>query len=905
MKYIDYFELAKSHNIQKFTCLQEEAFYSECISDTERNLFIIGETSSGKTLISLLLYEMAVIEAQRLLLPCPKMLFVVPYRALAAQKKREFDQFFKKYDLKIVQSTGEFREYDFDIQSGNVDVAVIISEKVFKFQAREEAFLSRYDLFVLDEVGLLDSVDRGIYFDFLFAWGFNTHRKTKKLRMIALGTPFYNWDTYIKYYDFYPIVTRAERAVPLEKNTIYFNKYGISCVEGNCDIVYSTTIWTASKLKKIESVYNQALKKCSDLDFLCPIRVPCRSDRSLSCEKIKGSCTSPVMVLSEGINVHRYILQQICRHHLLQGHQVLIFVNNREEVINLSMFLYQSLRRMPELARIFPQPPSVEACRKAVLEECDLNSDDVYGILEAEDGNEIKRECYQAFISGIAFHSAALPNELRTYVEMKLLDSREMKVVCSTETLAFGVNSTVDVVVIASLTKQENGFVRMLTMNEYCNYIGRAGRLCVGVDTSQLKGTVYTLVQDSKKEAWDKVRTEPLPCLKSMFYNNADEMMPFFLLNLIPDNREGVSYCQFIEIAGMMPRDGANTDETLEIYVKNAVGFLTGHGLLEKISNPVSRGRAKKKEDSVYYLTKLGNRLRGYIIEKSDFEKLKDSIKDYVNSVYLEPDRITFIYRLLCTKHASSALNGVFENSHSKISFETLCDYIQSKGTESIVEWPPVWLTKNNEKKIFVMAAIFAWCDGESAKSIYNRYGIHYALISRFSEQISYLVEIAKELIPESMELKRQEFMKKWALIAGKNQLPAMSWMENESFMSQCEKKIIGAERLSVALYFGINTDIHKEVMDYLEQNGEESLELAASYALNSLSPVTARNFRKIVLAYKFFEGDVPQTWKSSEARDDYMSLRRQRYLQVKNIHPLIFSFFLTKFGNVFTDKID
>ena len=905
LQYTSYLDLARQHNIIAFTALQEEAFRSEYISDSEKNLFVIGETSSGKTLIPLLLYERAVVEALRSASPCPKMLFVVPYRALAAQKKLELDQFFEKYGLNIVQSTGEFREYDLNIQLGDVDIAVMITEKVFKFQAREEAFLSKYDLLVLDEVGLIDNVKRGIYFDFLFAWGFNMHRKTKKLRIIALGTPFYNWDIYIKHYDLYPVFTNAERSIPLENNTIFFNKGSISWVEGDCDVIHRTSIWNASKIKKIEAIYDQALEKCSDFDFLCPIRMPCRSDSSLPCEKTKGSCTSPVIVLSEGINVQRHILQQICRHHLLQGDQILVFVNNREEVINLSMFLYQSLRQMPELAEIFPSPPPVEVCCKAVLEECGLNSDDVYGILEYEDGTEIKRECYQAFVSGIAFHSAALPNELRTYVEMKLLSSRKMKIVCSTETLAFGINSSVDVVVIASLTKQEDGFVRMLTMNEYYNYIGRAGRLRVGSDIRQLKGTVYTLVRNSQKEVWDKMRTEPLPCLNSTFYNDSDEKMPFFLLNLIPENtKDGVDFCQFFEIAKMMPRDNANTDEELEGYVKNAVGFLTSHGLLEKISNPVSRGRGKKMRYSVYYLTRLGSRLRGYILEKSDYEKLKNSVKDYVNSVYLEPDKTTFIYQLICTKHASFALKGVFENSNSKVSFETLCDYILSRGTESTVDWPPKWMTKNNEKNIFVLAAVLAWCDGESIKSIYNKYGIQYALISKFSQQISYLVEIAKELIPESMDLKRREFIKKWTSMAGRNQFPVMRWMEDESFLKQCDEKIVGAERLAASLYFGINTDIHKEIVDYLEQMGEESSELAGRYALNLLSPVTAREFRKVVLAYTFFERKVPQKWKNAEERNDYVSLRRQRYLEVKNTDPLIFRFFVTKFGSVFTDKV-
>lgn len=85
-QYTSYLELAKQHHISAFTALQEEAFRSEYISDSERNLFVIGETSSGKTLIPLLLYERAVIEAQRSGSPCPQMLFVVPYRALAAQK---------------------------------------------------------------------------------------------------------------------------------------------------------------------------------------------------------------------------------------------------------------------------------------------------------------------------------------------------------------------------------------------------------------------------------------------------------------------------------------------------------------------------------------------------------------------------------------------------------------------------------------------------------------------------------------------------------------------------------------------------------------------------------------------------------------------------------------------------
>lgn len=906
--YSNYFSIAKHHNITEFTPLQDKAFRSKEVTESKQNVFVIGETSSGKTLIPMLLYEEAVIEAQKLNTDFPKMLFVVPYRALAAQKHMEFRQFWEKYNLDIIQSTGEFRQHDYDIQSGNVDVAVIIAEKVFKFQARDENFLERYDFIVLDEIGLVDSSDRGIYYDFLFAWGANAGRRFEKLRMIALGTPFYNWDIYIQFYDFYPITTNKGRPVNLKYNTIFFRKQGISQVDGDNDFLYRSVILTAAKFEKLQNVYENPYIKCSDLDFPCSINVDCRRNPSLLCEKLNNPCTSPILILQENMGVYRYILLQICRYHLLRGEQMILFLNNREEVITISLFLYYALSQMPELAGIFPPPPPVEMCRRKILEECGLKEDDVYGILEFEDGTEIKRECYQAFVSGVAFHSAALPNELRTYVERKMLASREMKIVCSTETLAFGINSAVDVVVIANLMKRESNVARMISKNEFCNYAGRAGRLRIGIRAEQIQGTVYTLVKNAQKEAWNKILEEKIPSLKSVFYSNADEKMPFFLLNLIPENtKAGINLKQILEIVLKMPRDIDKIDEGLETTIKDTLNFLVKQGLLEKRDNHVSRGRShgNKVTESVYYLTALGRRLKGYILDKGDYEMLKDSVDIYVKSVYSEPDRVTYIYRLLCTKHASSALNNVYEDSNTKLSFETVCGYIRAKAQDYDMDWPPDWLKESNKKNIFVLAAILAWCDGESSKSIFKKYGMHYALLNRLSEQIAYLIEIAKELIPDCMELQKRKLMESLEKLVRNGKCLPKDIIREEDFLKQCDDKLIGAERLSIALYYGINTRIHKQVMDYLEQQGKVSTELIARYELKSLSPKTAREFRKIVLAYTFFEKPMPEIWEDSEEKSDYMSLRRQQYLEMKEIHPLIFRYFKEKFKDSFTDLIN
>ena len=186
-------KLAHKHSFASFTDLQNLAFQTKDTYNSDNDLFVVGETSSGKTLIPLLLFEAAVEEAEMRGDPSPKMLFVVPYRALAAQKTSEMQSFFEGKDLKIVQSTGEFRQDDDLIQNAQVNIAVVITEKIYKYESRDPSFLSKYDYIVLDEIGLINNAERGIRLDFIFAWAKNQKLQTNKPRIIALGTPFFDW----------------------------------------------------------------------------------------------------------------------------------------------------------------------------------------------------------------------------------------------------------------------------------------------------------------------------------------------------------------------------------------------------------------------------------------------------------------------------------------------------------------------------------------------------------------------------------------------------------------------------------------------------------------------------------------------------------------------------------------
>lgn len=147
--------MAQKLGFQSFTELQHKAFCADETYNPDRWLFVIGATSSGKTLIPLLLYFREYMRKKGEGKP-HRLLFAVPYRALAGQKQKEISEMAERLglELRVTLSTGEFRGDDMDVLNGKTDIAVIIYEKVFMFSSMKRSFLDSYDMLVLDEIGL-------------------------------------------------------------------------------------------------------------------------------------------------------------------------------------------------------------------------------------------------------------------------------------------------------------------------------------------------------------------------------------------------------------------------------------------------------------------------------------------------------------------------------------------------------------------------------------------------------------------------------------------------------------------------------------------------------------------------------------------------------------------------------
>lgn len=875
-------KLASDHGYTSFTALQEDTFSnSEVFSD--RNLFIIGQTSTGKTLIPILLYSQALREAEEAGEPKPKILFAVPYRALAAQKVQELRQFFDGKDLQIVQSTGEFRQDDGSILRAQVDIAVIITEKAFKYQARDERFFSQYDYLVLDEVGLVDNADRGIRLDFVFAWAHNSKRQYGRPRTIALATPFYDWCAYVNSYDFLAI-RRDDRPVKLKETDIVYTKNSILDAR-ECDFLRPIRMESAQRVERaVQKHGKKATLGCDFAKKFCPIQEPARTDRRKNCPFKSGPCVAGLEYVPEGCAPGKqYILLKICREHLQRGHQILIFINDREQVKNLCKFLYQHLRGL------LPTPPEPQKCRREILAQSELEEEDVFGILESGDGDSLELEFYEAFIAGVGFHSAALPNELRTYVEDRFLNSQKMQIVCSTETLAFGVNSAVDVVILADLKKHDGAESRFLTMNEFRNYAGRAGRMKQGVNPEEALGYVYTLIPQGSKEKWDEIRrSEATPDqLHSRLHRDDGQQLAFFMLNMLPNNDSiGMTVQELAQLLVALPQDGTTTADQLQHKVESALKFLCEQELAT-ISRTHFRGRRASDEQKRYCLTAgKGSCLRGFSIEKDDYIQILQALRDYSDRIFADPDNVTFLYRLLQTKHAAQGLNSVYSKSETRLTIPELRDTIRSRVS---AEYELVWLDScNDEKVLSILAAILAWGNGESAKSLYRQYGIHYALLDKIVDQIGYLIEIAVEVLPFHMEKIWEE----------KAELYSRMKLDVETFMDQVSKKSEKLHDLFISVYFGVNTCITREYLEFLISKQEAGAQnLARNLSLEALNPKSARELRKLAMFYLFFAKPPEVNRTDTSAWHNYSSQHRQYQLDVKNkMGPYAEEFFRSRF---------
>ena len=121
---------------------------------SNKNLLIQAPTSSGKTFIG----EMAALQSA---MRRKKVVYLVPLKALAEEKYRDFSAKYAAYGLKVLLSTRDHREDDQALESGDFSIAVVVYEKMAQLLVRRPERMKELDLVIADELEILSDPERG------------------------------------------------------------------------------------------------------------------------------------------------------------------------------------------------------------------------------------------------------------------------------------------------------------------------------------------------------------------------------------------------------------------------------------------------------------------------------------------------------------------------------------------------------------------------------------------------------------------------------------------------------------------------------------------------------------------------------------------------------------------------
>ena len=117
-----------------------------------RSLLVCTPTASGKTLIAELAALKSIIEGKG------KTLYIVPLKALASEKHRDFKRRYGKI-VKIALSIGDIDSSD--LYLADYDLIVTTSEKFDSLIRHHAPWLSSIATIVVDEIHLLNDTERG------------------------------------------------------------------------------------------------------------------------------------------------------------------------------------------------------------------------------------------------------------------------------------------------------------------------------------------------------------------------------------------------------------------------------------------------------------------------------------------------------------------------------------------------------------------------------------------------------------------------------------------------------------------------------------------------------------------------------------------------------------------------
>jgi replicative superfamily II helicase len=137
----------ESSGVEELTELQEACLRNQDLMNG-RNTLIVAPTSAGKTFVGEVLAVRAALELQRVV-------YVVPFKALAEEKYQRFSDLYGNAGISVAISSGDRNEFDDDIRRGNYLITIVVNEKLSQLLVEAPGIVSGCRVVVFDEVQLI------------------------------------------------------------------------------------------------------------------------------------------------------------------------------------------------------------------------------------------------------------------------------------------------------------------------------------------------------------------------------------------------------------------------------------------------------------------------------------------------------------------------------------------------------------------------------------------------------------------------------------------------------------------------------------------------------------------------------------------------------------------------------
>ena len=445
-----------------FTELQMFILQKKQYWEKRQNLIIKGMPGSGKTLLTEIAYLSI---PQKNADVCRKLLYLLPYRALLNEK---YDYFLKRYNRKyyrIYRSSSDYSDNDEKIIEGNCDIAIMIYEKLDNalrmFSDGIQIFYN-YDLIVMDEFSLISSLERGsIINNILWRYAVLSESRgdRRKARIIALTVP--------------------------ECRTAEYNQLGFLTLSNDTRPVklYEAIVQADAGLvipRDTREKWPIAYEKLMTAAF---------SEQKQEIDSIEDLSAEQELEYYE----NKEILPCLIKAHRKKDHHIIVFCSNRENSRNLCVSISKMIRKS--------KLSHGDWSERLVSIQKNMG-DNSYGCI---DSKMIESARY-----GVTYHNSDLPAELRREIEKEFCKTKggRIDIIVSTETLAYGINCSADVVIIYERIKPTTEedfpnfkygtdlYMRYLNSVEYQNFVGRAGRLGYEENQQERCGYAYLFSKD-------------------------------------------------------------------------------------------------------------------------------------------------------------------------------------------------------------------------------------------------------------------------------------------------------------------------------------------------------------------------------------------------------------------------